>query len=203
MSAATVEQRSSARLSGRDLINVGVFTVLYFVIMYLFGMLGFFSPLMSGVGFALGVLANGVVIALYLSRVPKFGGLTLLAFIVGGLMVLTGHPWYLLFMAPLIGAAADLIARAGRYRSASLNTLAYAVLSLWYLAPLSPIIWDTAGYLDYIAASMGSDYADAWLAVFGPSALPFWALGFFTVGLIGGWFGQSVLRRHFRRAGVA
>jgi energy-coupling factor transport system substrate-specific component len=203
MSVATSEQRSSAKLSGRDLINVGVFSVLYFVIMYAFAMLGFFSPLMFGVGIVLAILANGVVVALYLSRVPKVGALTLLALFTSVLLVATGHPWYSLLLSPMIGLVADLIARAGRHRSAKLNALAYAVVSLWYLVPLSPIIWDTAGYLDTQAAAMGSDYADAWLALFGPSALPFWALGFFTVGLIGGWFGQSVLRRHFRRAGVA
>jgi energy-coupling factor transport system substrate-specific component len=199
-SAAT---RRPVRFTGRDLINVGIFTAIYFVVFFSFGMLGFIGPWFSGLGYFLGIIANGVVIALYLSRVPKVGALTLLGFISSLLMLLTGHPWFTLVTSTGVGLVADLIAKAGDHRNAKLNALAYAVLSGWYVGPMLPVLWDTAGYGEYVAESMGQDYADAYLTVFGAATLPWWLLGFFGVGLVGGGFGQRTLRRHFARAGVA
>ncbi|GAB78968.1 energy-coupling factor transport system substrate-specific component [Austwickia chelonae] len=203
MASDTAVRHTSRTLNGRDLINVGIFTAVYFVVMFGCGTLGFLSPLFSGVGFILGILANGVVIALYLSRVPKVGALTILGLIVGTLMVVTGHPWLGMIITPVLGLIGDLVARSGGHRDPRLNTLAYAVLSLWYLGPLLPLVYDSVGYRKYLVEAMNESYAEAWTTVFGPAALPFWALGFFVSGLAGGWFGHNVLKRQFRRAGVA
>lgn len=202
--AATASaSRTSKALSGRDLINVGIFSATYFVVAFGFGMVGFAGPWFSGLGFVLGILANGIVISLYIARVSKVGAMTLLGLICSLLMVATGHPWFTILTSATLGFAADLIAKVGGFRSARWNALAYGVLSLWYIGPMLPVVWDTAGYREYVTSSMGADYAQLYLIVFGPGALPFWLLGFFLVGLVGGWFGQSVLRRQFRRAGVA
>lgn len=190
-------------LSARDLINVGVFAAVYFVIMFGFGMLGLLSPVMSAAGYLLGILANGVVIALYLARVPKIGALTLLMVMVGLLMTLTGHPIYTLILSPLLGLAADVIARSGGHRSRWRNCVAYGVLSLWYVGPMLPIVWDTVGYREYVASSMGAKYAEAYVSLFSPTNLVIFGFLLFAVALLGGWFGQRLLERHFRRAGVA
>ncbi|MDO4887638.1 MAG: MptD family putative ECF transporter S component [Actinomycetaceae bacterium] len=203
MAAPTSATRSANKLSGRDLINVGIFTAIYFVIMFGFGMLGSLGPFMSGLAFLLGILANGTVIALYLSRVHKLGSMTLLGLIVSCLMVATGHPWFTILTTTALGACADLIANAGHFAKARLNIVAYAVFCLWYVGPIMPVVWDTAGYRQYVTDSMNAEYADGWMRIFSPSTLPLWGLAFFAAGLIGGWFGQSVLRRQFRRAGVA
>ncbi len=190
-------------LSTRDLINVGIFTAIYFVIMFASGMFGIIAPIFMMVGFAIGIIANGVVVALYLARVPKFGALTILALIVSILMVLTGHPIYQLIVAPSIGAVADLVAKSGNFSKKLNNIFAYAVLTMWMMVPLLPVVWDTAGYHDYVAGSMGKEYADNYIQIFNSSTMAFVAIFIFTMALIGGWFGQYILRRHFKRAGVA
>jgi energy-coupling factor transport system substrate-specific component len=195
--------RTSKALSGRDLINVGIFSAIYFAVLFGFGMVGFAGPWFAGLAYLLGILANGVVISLYVARVPKVGAITLLGLICSLLMVATGHPWFTILISTALGFAADLIGKAGSFRSPRWNTLAYAVLSLWYIGPMLPVVWDTAGYREYVSSSMGADYAQLYLAVFGAASLPIWLVGFFVVGLVGGWFGQRVLRRQFRRAGVA
>ncbi len=194
---------SKTGLTARDLINVGIFTAIYFVIMFASGMLGIAGPALLLVGHAISVLANGIVIALYLARVPKVGALTLMGLIVGLLMTLTGHAWIGIFTTTLLGFGADLIARSGQFRARIRNIVAYAVFSLWYLSPSLPVLWDSAGYRADLEREMGADYADRFSQIFNTNTLVFIGIYFFVIALIGGWLGQQVLRRQFRRAGVA
>ena len=73
-------------LKVRDLVNVGVFTVIYFIVTYATGMLGMFGPWMIPIAGAFALLLNGIVIMLYLSRVPKFGALTITGLLIGIVM---------------------------------------------------------------------------------------------------------------------
>ena len=93
----------------RDFINIGVFTAIYFVLVFGTGMLGIINPAMMFVGYALGLIANGAVVMLFKSRVPKIGALALMGLLVGILMVITGHPWIVALLTPLLGLAADFL----------------------------------------------------------------------------------------------
>ena len=190
-------------LSPKDLINVGVFTAIYFVVLFSLGMIGLIGPMFMFVGHALGIIANGAVIALYLSRVPKRGALLLLMFVVGILMWMTGHVWYTIIVGSMLGAIGDLVASTGEYRSPQRNAIAYAIVSLGYVVPLLPIIYDSKGYLRYIADSMGQDYADGFATFFNTNTLLIWAVAVVVLAYLGGIFGQSLLRRHFARSNVA
>ena len=63
--------------SPRNLVLIGVFCCVYFVVMFSGGMLGIFSPIMIMVGGIISTLINGIVIMLYLAKVPQFGSLTI------------------------------------------------------------------------------------------------------------------------------
>ena len=76
----------------RDFINIGIFSAIYFVLVFGTGMLGIINPAMMFVGYALGLIANGAVVMLFKSRVPKIGALALMGLLVGSLMVITGTP---------------------------------------------------------------------------------------------------------------
>ena len=191
----------SMRLETRDLINVGVFTVIYFVVLFITGMLGIFSPVVMFVGFALGLLLNGPVVALYLARTPKMGALTLLSLIVGLLLFLTGHPWITPVISTLAGLAGD--AAFARVRGSWRMPVAYAFLSLLYLAPLMPVLYNSADYFDYIAEDMGREYADSMASFLQPWTIPLWGVVVFALALIGGRVGVMVGRRSFTRAGLA
>ncbi len=190
-------------MSTRDLVNIGVFSALYFVILFAAGMLGVFNPAMMFAGYALGILANGVTLALFRARVRKVGAMTVLAIICGLLMTLTGHGWYMALVSGLLGLAGDLIASRGNFTDPRLNTLAYALMSLWYVAPWFPMVINKDAYYDYVAGSMGTEYADALTWFFSPTMLAIWAVCVFLLGLIGGAFGQRLIAKHFAKAGLA
>ncbi|PID53102.1 MAG: permease [Micrococcales bacterium] len=196
-------ERSNLGLNTRDLINVGVFTAVYFVVMFGLGMLGLINPLVMFVGHALALIANGVVVSLFLARVPKFGAMTTLGVIIGLLMVVTGHYWGTLVFSGLVALVGDLIARSGNYRAPLLNSLGYAIYSLWYVAPLFPIFFDTAGYRKDLETSMSVDYANTFMELVTPTTIVVWGIIVLVLAFVGGLLGQRVLGRHFRRAGLA
>lgn len=184
----------------RDFINIGVFSAIYYVIVFACAMLGIINPVMMFVGYALGIIANGVVISLFKARVPKLGALTILGLLVGVLVMLTGHPWITAVLTPILGFGADFLFAQGKK---PLNVLAYAIFSLWYITPWFPVITDAKGYREYIVKSMGEEYTKGIDWFLSPGMIAAWAGGVFLLGLIGGVFGQSILARHFRKAGIA
>ena len=77
------------KLQGKDLINVGIFTAIYFVVFMAVAMLGFI-PIFLPLLIAIAPLIAGIVMMLYYSKIQKFGMVSLTGLICGILMLLTG-----------------------------------------------------------------------------------------------------------------
>lgn len=199
-SSAATESRS---LAPKDLITVGIFTALYFVVFFAFGMLGLLGPAVHAAGIVLGTLANGIVFALYTTRIRKPGMIFLTAMVTALFMTLTGHAWTTFLTAALSSILAEAVLAAGNYRSARSGILAYGLFSLWVAGPMLPLFYQQQSYLDDMAAQVGRAYADAWADLF---SLPFFVgllVVVFLVACAGGVLGQKMLRKHFVRAGIA
>ena len=72
------EKVSLKKLDGKDLINVGVFTAIYFVIIFTVAMLGMipvFLVLLS----VLVPIVGGIIFELFLTKVKKFGMVWIMA----------------------------------------------------------------------------------------------------------------------------
>ena len=190
-------------LKPKDLITVGIFTALYFVVFFGFGMLGFFGPAVHAVGIVLGSLANGIVFALYVTRIRKPGMVFLTAIVSSLLMVLTGHAWTTLVTAAVFSALAELVLASGRYRSARASLIAYGVFSLWVAGPILPLYLQHDAYIANIGEQMGEDYARAWDTLFSPTFMAGLLVAVFLASCLGGLLGQKMLRKHFVRAGIA
>ena len=190
-------------LKPKDLITVGIFTALYFVVFFGFGMLGFFGPAVHAVGIVLGSLANGIVFALYVTRIRKPGMVFLTAIVSSLLMVLTGHAWTTLVTAAVFSVLAELVLAGGRYRSARASVIAYGVFSLWVAGPILPLYLQHDAYIANIGEQMGEDYARAWDTLFSPTFMAGLLVVVFLASCLGGLLGQKMLRKHFVRAGIA
>ena len=105
-------------MKGKDLINIGIFSAIYFVIVFIVAMLGFipiFLPLLA----VFVPLLGGVVFMLFLTRVKKFGMIWIMSVIMGLLMLLTGMSWPPLAVSVISGLLAELVYKSGNYKSAS------------------------------------------------------------------------------------
>lgn len=189
------------KLQSKDLINVGIFTAIYFVCFFATGMLGYipifmvllplFCPLVAGIPFAL-----------YLTKVKKFGMVTITGIILGILMFVTGHPWPALLSGAVFGLLADLIMKSGGYTSWKNMLIGYIIFSEWILGLLIPLFFMRESYFESIRAGYGDTYTDTLLAI--TPMWVFYAMAILAVAgaLAGAFLGKAVLKKHFKKAGI-
>ncbi len=169
------------KLQAKDLINVGLFTVLYFVlgccVAIPVGMVPVFLPILG----ALWVIITGIPFMLFLTRVKKFGMVTLMAVLSGLLMGLTGMGYW----------------------GVPMGLIGYAVFSLWMIGTYIPMYFMVEQSRADFASQFNEEYADKVMA-----SMPSWsfvlvAASIFVCALLGGMIGKALLKKHFKKAGIA
>ena len=93
----------SNKLQAKDLINLGLFTVLYFVIGCCVAIPIGFVPIFLPILGALWSLITGIPFMLFLTRVKKFGMVTIMGILSGLLMGLTGMGFWGVPMGVIFG----------------------------------------------------------------------------------------------------
>lgn len=189
-------------LNGKDLINVGIYTVLYFVVLMAVAMLGFipvFIPLLI----MLVPLVGGIVMMLYFSKIKKFGMLSISGLICGILMLLTGMGYWSILTGLVFGVLADLVLKSGGYKSAQRAVLAHGVFSMWLVGNYIPIVVTRSSYYQQLVSDFSQEYADSVMGYVSGGTLPILLLAGFICGIIGGLIGRKIFKKHFKRAGIA
>ncbi|MGO1851598.1 MptD family putative ECF transporter S component [Microbacterium sp.] len=202
--AVTERPRFSVRFSARDLVNVAIFAVIYFVIVFAIAMLGIISPLVMLLTLPLSAIAAGIPYMLFATRVRHAGMITLFGLVLGLLYLMMGHPWVSTLVTIGLSLVAELILWAGKYRSKWAAIWAYTVFSGWFIGPWIPLFLNREEYLrSQGMAEMGAEYVEAFnQTVTVPAVLGM--VGFTLVcGFLGALLGTRLLRKHFRKAGLA
>jgi energy-coupling factor transport system substrate-specific component len=202
--AAAQRPRFSLEFRARDFLTVAIFAVIYIVVTFAVAMLGIISPLVMVLTLPLAPLIAGIPYMLFLSRVRHGGMVTLFGIVFGLASMGWGHPWQSALVIVGVSLIAEVVLFAGRYRSKWAAIWAYTIFSAWMIGPWIPFFLDPAGYIAQQATqSMGSEYATQMEAVMAvPVVLGIWGAGI-VFGFLGGLLGSSVLRKHFRKAGLA
>lgn len=191
------------KIQTKDLINLGLFTVLYFVLGCCVAIPIGFVPIFLPILGALWTLITGIPFMLFTTKVKKFGLVTLMAILSGLLMGFTGMGFWGVPMGVIFGLLGDLIMKSGNYQSAKKNILGYGVFSLWMIGTYIPMYFMVEqAYADF-AAGFGEAYAEKVMSV-----MPMWSIvlvvaGIFLFAILGGWIGKKVLKKHFAKAGIA
>ena len=189
------------KLNAKDFINIGIFTVIYFVMFFITGMLGYIPIFAVIIPLVLGIL-GGIPFMLFLTRVKKFGMVTIMGILSGLLMGLTGMGFWGVPMGAIFGLLGDLILKSGGYKSAKKSLIGYAVFSLWMVGTYIPMYFMVEDSWASFAASFGKEYADRVMAV-----MPMWSIilviaGIFIFAILGGLLGKALLKKHFAKAGI-
>lgn len=190
-------------LNIRNLISIGIFSAVYFAIVYACGFMGFGGPLFVVLSYLLAALINGPVMMLFMARTPTAGALSIFGIINGILFVVAGFPWHVGAGLFALAVVADVIASSGGYRNPMRNVLAYAVLSVWFVIPWLPILINADQYFADMAAKWGSeDFVKPMRDFYQPWVIWAWIAGEFIVGALSGLFGVKIFTKHFVKAGM-
>ena len=189
------------RLQGKDLINIGIFTAIYFIVIFAAASIGFipiFIPLIS----VIVPLVGGIPMMLFFSKIKKFGMLTITGIIGGIFFYLIGYGWIGLLGWVLGGILSDVVLKIGGYQKFKVTVLSYACFCLGTMGCPANLWFAGEAYWENIHTSMGDQYANTL-----QSLMPSWMLyvGFvllFVGGILGALLGHKMLKKHFERAGI-
>lgn len=200
MSANTV-RRSQTRLTGKDLINVGIYSAIYIVLIMAVAMLGYI-PIMMPLLCVIGPIVGGIPFMLFLTKVKKSGMILIMSIIMGIMMALTGMGLYSLPVAIISGLAAELIWRRAHYSKTGSSVLVCGFFNIWMWGNFIPLFTNPAGYFS-TRSEFGTDYEAALTALLPPWMNPVLLISCFVCGMIGGLLGRALLKKHFAKAGIA
>lgn len=195
-------ENNSNKLTGKDLINIGIYSAIMFVVVFASAMLG-----MVPIGYpALTVvvpIVGGIIFMLFLTKVKKFGMIWIMSIIMGVLMLLTGMGYYPCIVSVVSGLVTELIVKSGNYSSKSRSIIANGTFFIWVWGNYLLLYCNRAEFLASRAESVGTEVTDAI-----DKLLPTWTcpllLGICVVsGFIGGFLGTAMLKKHLKKAGIA
>ncbi len=189
------------KLNAKDLINIGIFTAIYVITFNVVGMISLIPIFMLLLPFLI-PFVGGIPFMLYLTKVNKFGMVTIMGILVSVLLFIFGQAWPILAIAIPAAFIADLIFKSGGYTNWKKTVFGFCVFSLWVIGSMLPIWIMRDSYFEQGRAGYGDTYIDTLM-----SLTPVWVLPILVVLAVigataGAHLGRGVLRKHFKRAGI-
>lgn len=193
------------KLKIKDLMIIGVYAALYFMCVGIGAFVGVFlihsgnmmlAPIITG-------LIAGTVYMLLIAKVKKLGALTLLGLIMSCFFFFSGH-YFLSFIPSIIcSILADFIAQFGKYESKWFNLGSYIVFSFGNLGPIILMWFMKEAYIQRLL-DKGKDwtYINNVMIEFNLNNVLTLSIALFIAALIGGLFGQYIVKKHFVKAGM-
>ncbi len=188
------------KLKIKDLVTIGVFAVIYFVVMFGVGMIGMVPILFLVYPTILGIV-TGTIIMLFMAKVQKPWGLFILGILSPLLMFAMGHTYIIAVHAIVVMFIAEMIRKAGGYNSFKHNMLSFAIFNTWICGSLMQMLWAKEKYIK-LSMMMGEEYVGKLEKLITYPHMAFVYLGAIIGGIIGAYIGKSLLKKHFKKAGI-
>ena len=142
------------KLTVPDLISIGVFTALYFVLVTIatFASVAIFPGFNKVVLPAFCALISGCVYTLLVVKLQKFGGISVMGIVMGLFFMISGH-FIISFAANIVmGIVADCVAKVGKYKSKKWIILSYVLFSYGLFGPVIPMWFMKDAYVANLVA---------------------------------------------------
>ena len=186
----------------KDLITVGVFTALYFVLTFIVACLGFI-PIFMAIMPLIAPILVGIPLMLYFSKIKHFGMVLITSVIIAILMFVTGHPYPIFIFCIGAGLLTELVLFLGKYESIKACVIGSSTFSLWILGMTIAFFFSfRESYFASLVDGYGQEYVDKMMS-YTPTWMFFAMIAMCLVGgLLGGLLGAGVLKKHFKKAGM-
>lgn len=195
-------EAKSNKLQAKDLINVGIFTAIYFVLFFAGMMLGYIPIFIPLLGLVCPILC-GIPFMLYLTKVKKFGMVSLTGIILGLINLVMGSGVLVLIAGMAFGVLSDLVLRAGKYQSWKCTFIGNGIFSLWIMGYVSRMFLTRDAFFSSLVSSYGQEYVDTLMSYTPGWMFPVLFIVTFIGGVLGALLGKAVLKKHFEKEGIA
>lgn len=192
---------TKSKIDVKDLINIGLFTAVYFIFIAPPGILGIIPIFMLLLPAMIG-LVGGIPVMLLITKTQKFGALTICGVVVSLLLAIMGHPWMALILSVPVIVIADMVMAMGQYKSWKLNSIGYIIFSFWPIGNLLPFYFMRNSYLTFIQDKYGTDYEATVEGLFSIGMIPIILITTIIGAWIGAYIAKGILKKHFKRAGI-
>ena len=197
--------KTTNKLTIPDLITIGVFTALYFVLVTIatFGSAILFPGFNNVVLPAFCALLSGCVYMLLAAKLQKFGGISVMGIVMGLFFMTSGH-FIISFAGNIVmGIVADYVAKMSNYKSKVCLLISYVLFSYGLFGPVIPMWFMKDAYVANLEAR-GKDaaYIAELFANINMGTFVLAVVLTLICALIGGWFGQKMIKKHFVKAGI-
>ncbi len=192
----------SNKLKIKDLVTIGIFFVIYFVVMFGTGMMGLVPILFLIWPTVLGIV-SGTIVQLFMAKVQKSWALLIFGMLSPLLMFSMGHTIIVPAVSLLFVGLAEFFFRKGKFTSFKYNAISFAFFNCWVVGSLSQMLLAKEQYRKiHDAARMDPAFYDTLESLLSWSSLGLVVLGAFVGGLIGAVIGKKMLKKHFEKAGI-
>ena len=197
--------KTTNKLTVPDLISIGVFTALYFVLVTIatFGSAAIAPGFNNVILPAVCALISGCVYMLLAAKLQKFGGISVMGIVMGLFFMTSGH-FIISFAANIVmGIVADFVARVSSYKSKKGLLLSYVLFSYGLFGPIIPMWFMKDAYVANLK-TRGKDaaYIADLFANINMTTFVIAVVATLVCALVGGWFGQKMVKKHFVKAGI-
>lgn len=197
--------RKKKSIQIKDLVSVGVYTALYFIMVAISALLVVF--IIPGYSYVfipvIAALLSGTIFMLMVAKVPRFGAITIMGSIMGVFFFIMGRFPGALIICIVIALLADAIAYTFRYKSKVGLLLSYLVFSFSTIGPVVPLFLFPNLYVEQLV-EVGRDasYIENIFSSISQNTFILLVVGIVVAAIIGGLFGQRMMKKHFEKAGI-
>jgi energy-coupling factor transport system substrate-specific component len=198
-------KKKNSRTPIKDLVSIGVYTAVYFIIAAISALLTVF--IIPGYSYVfipvVTALLAGTVFMLIAAKVPRFGAITIMGSIMGIFLFLMGRFPGALPTCIIFVLLADGIAFAFKYKSKIGLLFSYVVFSFNLVGPVLPMFLFPSLYIDQLV-EQGRDasYIAGAFANISQYTFIVLVIALVVAAIIGGLFGQRMMKKHFEKAGI-
>lgn len=189
----------------KDLISIGVYSAIYFILVGISAALTVF--IIPGYSYAfipvVSALITGTIYMLMVAKVPRFGAITIMGSIMGIFFFIVGRFPGATLVAFLISLLADIIAYIFKYKSKIGLLLSYIVFSFSLIGPVLPLFLFPNFYMDQlIEQGRDATYIEGVFSTISEYTAIIVVILIILMAIIGGLFGQRMMKKHFEKAGI-
>ncbi len=192
----------SEKLKTKDLVTIGVFFVIYYVLYLASGIIALI-PILLLAWPASNALVNGVTSMLFMAKVQKPFAFFIFGILPAVVNVFLGYHFIVLVIVLIFMLLAEFVVRKGEYKTFKYNAIAYGIFSASGAASLMQIVLVHEHYIGLMKRSKMPDETIRLIEKYASwSSIAIIMIATFMVALIGALIGRKMLKKHFEKAGI-